>query len=70
MKNENLNRFPYTQLCTISPGQEYRRKLSDFQTPKMVKEAASSADVRKKKILDAVNRPNMKFATDHYDAEV
>jgi hypothetical protein len=51
-------------LCTIAEGQEYRRKLTDFQTSAMIKVAATPADVRKRKILDSVN--GMQFAQDQY----
>jgi eukaryotic translation initiation factor 2C len=51
-------------LCSIAEGQEYRRKLTDFQTSAMIKVAATAADVRKQKILDSVH--GMQFAQDQY----
>ena len=52
------------QLCTIAPGQEYRRKLNEIQTSNMIKVAATPADVRKRKILEAVK--DMNFDNDYY----
>ena len=52
------------QLCTIAEGQEYRKKLTDFQTSEMIKVAATPADIRRNKILDAVQ--NMQFQNDPY----
>ena len=57
----------HSQLCSIPPGQEYRRKLTDIQTTAMIKVAATPADVRKKKILEAVK--DMKFSSDPYAAK-
>ena len=51
-------------MCSIAAGQEYRRKLTDFQTSAMIKVAATPADVRKKKILQAVQ--DMNFAADPF----
>ena len=51
-------------MCSIAPGQEYRRKLSDFQTSAMIKVAATPADVRKRKILQAVQEMN--FGSDSF----
>ena len=51
-------------MCTLPGGQEYRRKLNDFQTSAMIKVAATPADVRKRKILDAVR--DMQFSSDQY----
>ena len=51
-------------MCTLPGGQEYRRKLTDFQTSAMIKVAATPADVRKRKILDAVR--DMQFSSDQY----
>jgi len=58
---EKKNLVPM-EICFIAEGQEYRRKLSDIQTSNLIKVAATPADVRKRKILDAVK--DMKFATD------
>ncbi|XP_046635455.1 protein argonaute-2-like isoform X1 [Daphnia pulicaria] len=52
------------ELCSIAEGQEYRRKLTDFQKSAMIKVAATAADVRKQKILDSVH--GMQFAQDQY----
>ncbi|XP_046448978.1 protein argonaute-2-like isoform X2 [Daphnia pulex] len=60
---EKKNLVPM-ELCSIAEGQEYRRKLTDFQTSAMIKVAATPADVRKRKILDSVN--GMQFAQDQY----
>ena len=43
---------------------EYRHKLSDFQTTKLIKVAATPATVRKQKIIDSVK--DMRFAEDQY----
>lgn len=51
-------------MCSIPPGQEYRRKLNDIQTSNMIKVAATPADVRKAKILEAVR--DMNFNNDAY----
>ena len=51
-------------MCSIAAGQEYRRKLTDFQTSAMIKVAATPADVRKRKIIQAVQ--DMNFAADSY----
>ena len=51
-------------MCSIAAGQEYRRKLTDIQTSNMIKVAATPADVRKKKILQAVQ--DMNFAADPF----
>lgn len=59
--------YLFSQLCTIPEGQEYRKKLSDFQTSNMIKFAATPADVRKEKILDAVR--SMNFGQDPYMKE-
>ncbi|XP_059352742.1 protein argonaute-2-like [Daphnia carinata] len=60
---EKKNLVPM-ELCSIAEGQEYRRKLSDFQTSAMIKVAATPADVRKQKILDSVR--SMQFDRDPY----
>uniref|UniRef100_A0A0P5QUR0 Argonaute-2 n=1 Tax=Daphnia magna TaxID=35525 RepID=A0A0P5QUR0_9CRUS len=60
---EKRNLVPM-ELCLIAEGQEYRRKLTDFQTSAMIKVAATPADVRKKKILDSVR--SMEFDRDQY----
>ena len=52
------------QLCSIAPGQEYRRKLNEMQTTNMIRAAVTTADVRKKKIEDAMK--DMNFNNDHY----
>lgn len=46
------------QLCTILPGQEYRRKLTDVQTTNMIRNAATPAYVRKQRILAAAKDMN------------
>ena len=51
-------------MCSIAAGQEYRRKLTDIQTSNMIKVAATPADVRKRKIIQAVQ--DMNFAADPY----
>jgi hypothetical protein len=51
-------------LCTIPEGQEFRRKLSDFQTSAMVNAAATPADVHKQKILEIVR--GLQFERDSY----
>jgi len=56
--------FDHFQLCSIPPGQEYRRKLTDIQTTNMIKVSATPAHIRKKKILDAVK--DMNFDKDSY----
>ena len=55
--------FP-VKLCHIAEGQEYRRKLSDIQTTNMIRNAATPANVRKQKILEAVS--GMNFGADKY----
>ena len=51
-------------MCSIPAGQEYRRKLTDIQTSNMIKVAATPADIRRKKILEAVR--DMNFNNDAY----
>ena len=51
-------------MCTIPPGQEYRKKLAELQTTAMIRVAATPADVRKQKILTAVK--GMDFNNDVY----
>ena len=48
----------FLQLCSIVAGQEYK-KLSDKQTANMIKEAATPANLRKKKIVEAVREMNL-----------
>lgn len=66
---DNFNQlfFLYLKLCSIAEGQEYRRKLTDFQTSAMIKVAATPADVRKQKILNAVK--DMDFGKDEYSRQ-
>ena len=52
-------------MCSIPPGQEYRRKMNDIQTSNMIKVAATPADVRKAKILESVK--DMNFNGDVYN---
>jgi hypothetical protein len=46
--------FPLPQLCTLAKGQVINRKMNEIQTANMIKQAATSTDVRKQKILEAV----------------
>lgn len=52
------------QICTIPPGQEYRRKLNEKQTSKMITVATVPAYERKQYTLDAVQ--DMQFDKDDY----
>uniref|UniRef100_A0A1L8DX68 Putative germ-line stem cell division protein hiwi/piwi n=1 Tax=Nyssomyia neivai TaxID=330878 RepID=A0A1L8DX68_9DIPT len=51
----NRNVYLPVELCTIPPGQAVMKKLTDKQTTKMIRETATSTDVRKKNILDIVH---------------
>jgi hypothetical protein len=42
------------QLCTLVRGQVINKKMNEIQTANMIKHAATSTDVRKRKILEAV----------------
>ena len=55
---QELLSFPW-QICTLEEGQEYRHKLSDIQTSKMIKVAATPAAERRKKIEAAVKDMNL-----------
>ncbi|XP_075233005.1 protein argonaute-2-like isoform X4 [Lycorma delicatula] len=48
------NIFVPVELCTIAKGQALAKKLNEKQTASMVRSAAQPADVRKRKILEAI----------------
>lgn len=50
--------FP-AELCTILPGQVTQKKLNEGQTRAMVRNATTSTDVRKRKIMDAISQANV-----------
>lgn len=49
--------FP-AELCTIVAGQVVQKKLDETQTRVMIRHAATSTEVRKKKIVDAMKQAN------------
>nr|XP_012231083.1 PREDICTED: protein argonaute-2 isoform X1 [Linepithema humile]XP_012231084.1 PREDICTED: protein argonaute-2 isoform X1 [Linepithema humile] len=51
--------FLPAELCIITPGQSYNRKLDDGQTTKMIKQTAKSAPERRLKIEDAFKKLNV-----------
>lgn len=44
------------ELCTIMEGQDIKRKMNEIQTSKMIRYAATNTDVRKNKIMTAVQK--------------
>ncbi|KAJ8920698.1 hypothetical protein NQ315_004837 [Exocentrus adspersus] len=44
------------ELCTLEEGQVLNRKMTENQTSRMIKQAATSTDVRKDKIMTALNQ--------------
>ncbi|KAG8228778.1 Argonaute-2 [Ladona fulva] len=44
------------ELCTVASGQVVMRKLTEMQTRKMIKEAATAAHVRKEKIMTTLHK--------------
>ena len=52
------------ELCSLVPGQEHRRKLTDAQTSKMIRKAAIPTSIRKQRIIQSVK--DMNFKEDSY----
>uniref|UniRef100_A0A1L8DX88 Putative germ-line stem cell division protein hiwi/piwi n=1 Tax=Nyssomyia neivai TaxID=330878 RepID=A0A1L8DX88_9DIPT len=46
------------ELCTIPAGQAVMKKLTDMQTRSMIRETATSTDVRKERILNILRKAN------------
>lgn len=46
------------ELCRIVEGQGVNRKMTENQTSKMIRHAATSTDIRKRKIVDGIARAN------------
>ena len=62
--SKDRNNYVPMELCSIVPGQEYRRKLTDVQTSKMIRKAAVPPSVRKQRILQSLR--DMKLNQDVY----
>ena len=45
----------HSQLCSILPGKEFRRKLTEIIEANIIKVSASPEEIKKKKILHVVN---------------
>lgn len=59
--------FPM-ELCRIAPGQAMMKKCTEMQTRNMIRQAATSTDVRKKKIIDILRKlqPNNSLAIQQF----